>query len=1007
MAERITIIKSNPFPGLRAYRPDEGHLFFGRLESTTKVVARLKDNRFVSVIGASGSGKSSLVLSGVIPALLKENADGKKLWSYLVFRPDVNPIDNLAAELSTLSAGAGFTQLSQASIAASLHNRSEGITDVINKIRKSLRQQIVIVIDQFEEIFRYSPVSTRGTEGDEATDFIDLLVNAVQQPDQGLYLILTLRSEYVSECSRFHTLTNLMNTSSFLLPQIGRDLLTAVIEEPVKVSGATIDRSLVKIILGDLTDNPGQLPVLQHLLMRMWNQWNKVGDMSRPLSNADYEAVGTIKGAISQHAGQALEELNERHRYVCSRLFRAITVRTGDGREMRRPESIATIASQTGCTVEEIINVAEVFRHPDYSFLTPASDVPLNKDSIIDLSHESIIKLWNTLRKWLDDEDASKRLYLKLASAAEQYQEGNGKLWSAPDLFIAIKWREENNPTLAWAEKIDPAFERTMLFLKNSEEEYAALEEYNKKADNGKVRRSRLITGILGMIVLLTLLALGTLYSLRVRSEKQKSVALQLKDEAVAYTNVLSDSLNLLSDTLRTAEQVADMEKLNTIAAITMAREAEEKTSAARYMLKNAEADKTAAVVMATRENRSKMLTVARSLALRSINFSGEQDLQILLAWQAYLFNERLAGIDDDADIFSALYEVSKRYGNKYYSRFSPDGASVTAMAQGTDGYFFYTADTQGRVLRWQNDQPGKGYSLIWSGDKVIKAMSVSPDASWLACGTSTSEVIMIPLTGDTVGYRLQEAGGSIAALIFNTTGNLLYTSTIEGSVTAWDLKSRKGNSIAEDPAGIIALEISDDNNLLAALTKDGRVMLWNPEVPGRQYTLNTGDRVITSLKFITGREKLATGDETGIIDIWDTGTKTIEAFVEGYTSAIEAIAFNKTDNQMITADRTGAIRIWALSDLTRPPVVISDNNEGIIRLACNKDGNSFLAATRTEVTQRPAHVRCMTGGLCTRVTSNLSPAEWAAYVGRDIEYEPTCPDKTYKIRVREVTGAR
>jgi hypothetical protein len=109
----------------------------------------------------------------------------------------------------------------------------------------------------------------------------------------------------------------------------------------------------------------------------------------------------------------------------------------------------------------------------------------------------------------------------------------------------------------------------------------------------------------------------------------------------------------------------------------------------------------------------------------------------------------------------------------------------------------------------------------------------------------------------------------------------------------------------------------------------------------------------------------------------------------------------------MITADRTGGIRLWALSDLTIPPVVISDSNEDIINLACNKDGNSFLAATRTEVTQRPAHVRCMTAGLCTRVTRNLSPAEWSAYVGRDIEYEPTCPDKTYQIRIREVTGAR
>ena len=109
----------------------------------------------------------------------------------------------------------------------------------------------------------------------------------------------------------------------------------------------------------------------------------------------------------------------------------------------------------------------------------------------------------------------------------------------------------------------------------------------------------------------------------------------------------------------------------------------------------------------------------------------------------------------------------------------------------------------------------------------------------------------------------------------------------------------------------------------------------------------------------------------------------------------------------MITADKTGGIRIWTLSDLAIPPVVISDSNEEITELAFNQDGNAFLAATSAEVTQRPAHVRCMTAGLCTRVTRNLSPAEWTAYVGRDIQYEPTCPDKTYRIRVKSVTGAR
>ena len=1006
MAEKITNIRPNPFPGLRAYRPDEGHLFFGRMESTVKVVARLKENRFVSVIGGSGSGKSSLVLSGVIPALLKENAEGKKLWSYLVFRPGINPIDNLAAELSGLSAGAGFTQLPQASVAASLHNRSEGITDVVNKIRKSLRQQIVIVIDQFEEIFRYSPASTRGLEGDEATDFIDLLVSAVRQPDQGLYVVLTLRSEYVSECSRFHTLTSMMNNSSFLLPQMNHDMLISVIEEPVKVSGATIDRSLSKIILGDLSDKPGQLPVLQHLLMRMWGQWSKVGDMSRSISIADYEAVGGLKGAISQHAGQAMEMLDERQRYVCSRLFRTITVRTEDGKELRRPSGISAIAAQTGCTVGEIIHVADVFRSPEFSFITPSSDVSLNKDSIIDLSHESIIKLWINLRKWLDDEDASKRMYLQLAAAAEHYQEGKGKLWTAPDLLMALKWREENQPTLAWAEKIDPAFERTMLFLKNSEEEYVVQEEYNRKAGTNKIKRSRLIAGILGMIVLLALIALGTLYSLRNRSEKQKSVALQLKDEAVSYNGVLRDSLKELSGTLLTAEQIAELERINALTATDREKEALRRASQASNILQVVETEKRAAVTLAAEENRRKMLTVARSLALRSINHAGEQDLQVLLAWQAYLFNKRQEGIEDDADIFSALYDVSKRYGNKYYFQFRPEGTALTAMTQVSGGHFFFTADTGGRILRWQADLPRKGFDIVWQGDKIIRAMTVSPDESWLACGTATSDIIMIPLSEDSIGYQLQNDGGGISALAFNASGDLLYSSTVEGAVTSWNLKSRESSGMMSDPEGIIALDFSRHNNQLAALTKDGRLLLLNTVSPEGQYTLDAGGRVISSFKFIPGKEQLATGDETGTIDIWNTGTRLIEASMEGHTSSVDDIAFEMNDDRMLTADRTGTIKLWKMSDLTQPPVVISDGSAPVVYLAFNEDGNAFLSATANEVTQRPAHVICMTDNICSLVQRNLSPAEWSAYVGRDINYEATCPDKTYQIKVREIIGS-
>jgi WD40 repeat protein len=1007
MADMNIIIRPNPFPGLRAFRPDEGHLFFGRMESTLKVTARLKETGFVAVLGASGSGKSSLVLSGVIPALLKENAEAKKAWSYLVFRPDHNPVDRLAAELSALSAGAGFTQLPVASVAASLHNRAEGLTDVVSKIRKNLRQQIVIVIDQFEELFRYSSPSGREEPVDDVTDFIDLLVSAAHRTDQGLYIILTIRSEYVSECSRFHSLTNLMNSSSYLLPQIPLDALTSVIEDPVRVSGASIDRSLVKVIQSDLTERPGQLPVLQHLLMRLWNQWSRSGDMNRPLSIADYEAVGQLKGAISQHAGQALESLDERHRYVASRIFRSITARTDDGRELRKPERIIAISRQTGCTIEEIIQVAEVFRSPEYSFITPSKEVALTTDSVLDLTHESIIRLWSMLRKWIDDEEASRKLYLQLDRAAEHYQEGTGKLWTAPDLLLAVRWREENNPTLAWAEKIDPAFERTMLFLRNSEEEYAVREEYRRKTGTERIRRSRLIAGILGLMALITLIALGTVFSLRNKAEKQKSVAVQMKDEALAFSDLLSDSLNSLQDTLKTTSIQADLERENALAAGTRAAEAEAKAAEAERTARESVSEKAAAVAAALEESRRKMLAVATSLSVRSLNYSGEKDLQILLARQAYIFNDRYSGTEDDPDLFLALYEVGKQYGNRYYSRFFAEGAKVTAMAEDPSGRFVYTADSEGHVLRWHSDQAAWGRKMIWSGEQIIGAMTVSPDASWLACGTGNSEIVMIPLSDDSIGYTMKGSGGSVTSLIFSAGSDHLWAALSDGTVSEWDLVSRLERLVGRSPDGIAALEVSADRSMMAALTQEGKVMLWNTAEPDEQFVLENGSSRITAHKFLPRGNMLATGDGEGAMQIWNTSDRRVETTAEGHPGAIRCIACSHYDEQIATADDSGEIRLWSLSDMSQLPVVISDSDKEIVTMTFTDQGNAFLTAAGNSVTRRPAHVRCMTEGLCDKVTRNLSEREWSAFVGRDIEYEPTCPDKAYRIRVREIIGAR
>jgi WD40 repeat protein len=450
----------------------------------------------------------------------------------------------------------------------------------------------------------------------------------------------------------------------------------------------------------------------------------------------------------------------------------------------------------------------------------------------------------------------------------------------------------------------------------------------------------------------------------------------------------------------------AELERENALAAGTRAAEAEAKAAEAERSARESVSEKAAAVAAALEESRRKMLAVATSLSVRSLKYSGEKDLQILLARQAYIFNDRYSGTEDDPDLFLALYEVGKQYGNRYYSRFFVEGAKVTAMAEDPAGHFVYTADSEGHVMRWHSDQSAWNRRMIWSGEQIIGAMTVSPDASWLACGTENSEIVMIPLSDDSIGYTMKGSGGRVTSLIFSAGSDRLWSSLSDGTVSEWDLASRLERVAVRTPEGIAALEMSADRSMMAALTQEGKVMLWNRDTPGEQFVLENGNAKITAHKFLRGN-MLATGDAEGAMQIWNTSGRMVETTAEGHTGAIRCIAFNHIDEQMATADDSGEIRLWSLSDMSQLPALISDSEKEIVSMTFTDQGNAFLTAAGNSVTRRPAHVRSMTEGLCDKVTRNLSEQEWTAFVGRDIEYEPTCPDKAYRIRVKEIIGAR
>ena len=228
-------------------------------------------------------------------------------------------------------------------------------------------------------------------------------------------------------------------------------------------------------------------------------------DPGRPVSIADYESVGKLSSAMSDHANEIFESLSARGKRICEVMFKAITEKSQDNRGLRNPMSVSTIKYIAGCSGDEMFEVIDKFRHSSASFISPLPDIILTDDSIIDLSQETLIKLWDRSKDWVEEEAASANMYLRLSEASAMYQQGKTGLWKLPDLQMAINWREQFKPTLAWAERYNPAFERAMVYLRTSEKKYIEEEANKLRLQKKRVRKIRIIASGLAIVALISI----------------------------------------------------------------------------------------------------------------------------------------------------------------------------------------------------------------------------------------------------------------------------------------------------------------------------------------------------------------------------------------------------------------------------------------------------------------------------------------------------------------------
>ena len=264
-----------------------------------------------------------------------------------------------------------------------------------------------------------------------------------------------------------------------------RDQQREAITCPPAVFGAKMTPQLVQRLLTDVGEDPNRLPILQHALMRTWDYWKQHADESEPIdvNHYDNDKVGGMAEALSKHAEDVYMDLpDDASRTIAEKLFKALTDTAQGNREIRRPAKLKEICDITQAKLEDASRVVEAFRAKSCSFLmpSPSPSVPLLQDTLIDISHESLIRYWKRLKIWATEEAQSEQAYRRLVDAAHRHERGVGSLWRDLDLSAALTWKRDNNPNLAWARRYTEVFIEDDINASEEEKEKRCAEDYDK-----------------------------------------------------------------------------------------------------------------------------------------------------------------------------------------------------------------------------------------------------------------------------------------------------------------------------------------------------------------------------------------------------------------------------------------------------------------------------------------------------------------------------------------------
>jgi WD40 repeat protein len=960
-----------PFKGLQYFTEADAELFFGREQLTARLLSRLRlrpggswptpasrraipgTGNFLAVIGASGSGKSSVVRAGLIPALQSglPLADGdlppagSERWPVHVLTPTSQPLAALAASLTRHSTSAAITttliddlRQDPRSLGVYVLKLLDSSAQGKGKKKRARADQLLLVVDQFEEIF------TLCREEADRQAFIDNLLAAVESSP--VLLVLALRADFYAQCARYENLRQAIAASQEYIGPMSAAEMRRAIEQPAVRNGWEFEHGLVSLILHDLgagegetgegrPPEPGALPLLSHALLETWK--HRRGQV---MTLESYAESGGVRGAIAKTAETVFfQRLNLNQQAIARNIFLRLT-QPGEGtQDTRRRALLSELTSRP-----EMAAATEMVLQT----LAEARLITIDQESV-EVAHEALIREWPALRKWLDEDREGLRLHRQITEAAQDWQRlGNdtGVVYRGARLAQAVEWAR------AHADQLSPLEQEFIDFSTFIAERDAAAREAQRQreieaarqlaeeaearrkaeaaraqlAEEGTRRlrlRNRIITGVSALVVLAAILAcIFAGYSLQQKARADRNAELALQNQSAAQA----------ASTQAVAQQITAEAQAHTRA--TAEADALEQKAAAE-----------AAQAEALRQSRA---SLSRELAAQSASLtSRDADLSLLLAVEAVRI-AREPGMPAVAEAQTSLFHALQ-------------AANFSAVLRG------HTAE---------------GMLALYSPDgKSI--LSTSQDGSARLWDIASSQAITI------AAYT-----GGITSATFNQDGSLILTSGYDqdqdGVAELWKPDGSRVAILSGHTGIVFWASFSPDGKLIVTAGQDNAARLWR--VDGTlAATLSGHTNWVTAAAFSPDGQRILTLSLDATARLWDTAGEPV-ATLEGHTQWVIGACFSPDSSRVVTASLDGTARIW-LADGT-PVTVLEGHSSAVYTAVYSLDGQKIVTASDDST----ARLWRSDGRLLAELRGHTSPLYLAIFSPDGAQILTSSMDKTARL---------